>query len=160
MPMPKTRFIDRFLTWQLKHISQRNFVLLLSLITGAISGLAAVVLKTTVYYTNYLLTYGFKAEGENWLYLAYPIIGIFFTVIFVTYFVKDNIGHGISKVLYSISRNNGILKRHNSYSSMIGSTITVGFGGSVGLEAPIVLTGASIGSNMSINTSLCSSGNG
>jgi len=148
MPMPKTRFIDRFLTWQLKHISQRNFVLLLSLVTGAISGLAAVVLKTTVYYTNYLLTYGFKAEGENWLYLAYPIIGIFLTIIFVTYFVKDNIGHGISKVLYSISRNNGILKRHNSYSSMIGSTITVGFGGSVGLEAPIVLTGASIGSNM------------
>lgn len=134
--------------WRLKHISHRNFILILSFIVGLISGLAAVVLKNTVFYTHYFLTVGFENEAVNWLYLAYPLFGMAITVLFVRYFVKDNISHGISKILYSISQNNGYIKPHNNYSSLIASTITVGFGGSVGLEAPIVFTGASIGSNI------------
>lgn len=134
--------------WRLKNISHRNFVLIISFIVGLISGLAAVVLKNTVYYTHYFLTEGFENEAANWLYLAYPLFGMAITVLFIKYVVKDNISHGISKILYSISQNNGYIKPHNNYSSLITSTITVGFGGSVGLEAPIVYTGASIGSNI------------
>jgi len=134
--------------WRIKNISHRNFTLLLSLIVGLTSGLAAVVLKNTVYYTHYFLTVGFDNQAVNYLYLAYPLFGMAITVLFVRFFVKDNISHGISQILYAISKNNGYIKPHNNYSSLIASTITVGFGGSVGLEAPIVYTGASIGSNL------------
>ncbi|MBL7905732.1 MAG: chloride channel protein [Bacteroidales bacterium] len=143
-----TPTIIRLHKWRVKNLSHRNFVLMLSLIVGLISGLAAVVLKNTVYYTHYFLTRGFSAEDGNLLYLAYPFLGMLFTVLFVRYFVKDNISHGVSRILYAISRKNSLLKPHNNYSSLVASTITVGFGGSVGLEAPIVLTGASIGSNL------------
>ncbi len=138
----------RLQKWRLKHVSQRNFLYILSMIVGLISGLAAVVLKNTVYYTHYFLTQGFAHDASNLLYLAYPLFGMILTVLFIKYFVKDNISHGISKVLYAISKNNSRIKPHNNYSSLIASTITVGFGGSVGLEAPIVFTGASIGSNL------------
>lgn len=138
----------RIQKWRVKNISHRNFVLILSFIVGLASGLSAVVLKNTVYYTHYFLTLGFNTEDGNLLYLAYPLLGIALTVLFVRYFVKDNISHGVSYILYAISKKNSHLKAHNNYTSMIGSTLTVGFGGSVGLEAPIVLTGASIGSNL------------
>jgi CIC family chloride channel protein len=118
------------------------------LFIGLISGLSAVLLKNAVFYTHYFLTRGFDTEDGNLLYLAYPLIGMGLTVLFVKYIVKDNISHGVSRILYSISKSNGRLKNHNSYSSLFASTLTVGFGGSVGLEAPIVLTGASIGSNL------------
>lgn len=143
-----TSTLIRIHKWRVRNISQHNFVLILSLIVGFISGLSAVVLKNTVYYTHYFLTRGFNSEEVNFLYLAYPLIGMGLTVLFVKYIVKDNISHGITRILYSISKNNSHLKVHNNYSSLIASTITVGFGGSVGLEAPIVLTGASIGSNL------------
>lgn len=134
--------------WRVRNISHRNFVLILSLVVGLISGLAAVLLKNAVHYTHYFLTRGFDAEDGNLLYLAYPLIGMGLTVLFVKYVIKDNISHGISRILYSISKNNSHLKTHNNYSSLIAGTLTVGFGGSVGLEAPVVLTGASIGSNL------------
>jgi CIC family chloride channel protein len=86
--------------------------------------------------------------GVNYLYFALPGIGIIITTIWVKYFVKDNIGHGVSRILFAMSKKNGILKPHNTYSSIVGSTFTIGFGGSVGAEAPIVLTGAAIGSNL------------
>jgi chloride channel protein, CIC family len=138
----------RMQKWRLKNISHRNFLLLLSMVVGLVSGLSAVVLKNTVYYTHYFLTVGFDTEAANYLYLAYPLFGMALTVLFVKYIVKDNISHGISQILYAISKKNGHIKPHNNYSSLLASTITVGFGGSVGLEAPIVLTGASIGSNL------------
>lgn len=138
----------RLQKWRLKNISHRHFLLFLSLVVGLVSGLSAVVLKNIVYYTHYFLTEGFNNDAANWLYLAYPLFGMAITVIFVKYFIKDDISHGISKVLYAISKNNSHIKPHNNYSSLIASTITVSFGGSVGLEAPIVLTGASIGSNL------------
>ncbi len=138
----------RLQKWRLKNISHRNFIYIISLVVGLASGLSAVVLKNAVFYTHYFLTEGFENEAANLLYLAYPLLGMVITFLFVKYFVKDNISHGISKILYAISKNNSHIKPHNNYSSLVASTITVGFGGSVGLEAPIVLTGASIGSNM------------
>lgn len=143
-----TGIFIRIHKWRVRNIGHRNFVLILALIIGLTSGLAAVLLKNTVHYTHYFLTRGFDAKDGNLLYLAYPLFGMALTVLFVRYVVKDNISHGVSRILYAISKNNGFIKSHNNYSSLIASTITVGFGGSVGLEAPIVLTGASIGSNL------------
>jgi CIC family chloride channel protein len=107
-----------------------------------------VILKNTVHFTHDFVTSQFDVSRVNLFYLATPIIGIMLTVLFVKYFVKDSIDHGVSKILYAISRGRGELKPHNTYSSMIASTLTVGFGGSVGLEAPIVLTGSAIGSSI------------
>ena len=140
--------ISAIVSWRIRQGGQRYFVLILSFVIGLLSGLAAVILKNTVYYTHYFITNGFEFEKENFLYLAFPLMGILLTVLFVRYVIRDNISHGISKILYAISRRRGRLETHNTYSSMVASTITVAFGGSVGLEAPIVLTGSSIGSNL------------
>jgi CIC family chloride channel protein len=127
-------------------VKQKRLVLVLSLVIGLVSGLAAVLLKNTVFFTHDLITHGFDFVEANYLYLAFPFIGITLTVLFATYIIRDDIGHGVSRILYAISRKHGKIKPHNMYSSMIGSTLTVAFGGSVGLEAPIVLTGSSFGS--------------
>ncbi len=132
----------------MRHIKQREFVLILSVLVGFGSGLAAVILKNTLYYTNYFLTNGFSYHGIYYLYLAFPLIGIILTILFIRFVVKDNISHGVSKVLYAISKNNSQIKPHNTFSSLIACTLTLGFGGSVGPEAPIVLTGSAIGSNL------------
>ncbi len=146
--MKRTTLFGKFLIWRLKHLSHRKFILILSVILGILGGLAAIVLKNTVHYTQLFVQEGFLSNYNNFLYLAFPLIGILLTVFFVRLFIKENIGHGISKILYAISRKKSKIKQHNMYSSMIGSTITVGFGGSVGLEAPIILTGAALGSNL------------
>ncbi len=135
-----------FISYNTNPVRLKRLVLVLSLLIGLISGLAAVVLKNTVFFTHDLITHGFKFDNSNYLYLAFPFIGIILTVLFAKYIIRDNIGHGVSRILYAISRKHGKIKSHNMYSSMIGSTLTVGFGGSVGLEAPIVLTGSSFGS--------------
>ncbi len=144
--MNSQKYINKLFVWRLKHISNQRFVIILSLIIGLLSGLAAIILKNTAFYTHYFFTSGFDVDSVNYLYLAYPGIGILLTVLFVKYFVKDKISHGVSRVLFAISKNGGKIKPHNTYSSMIASTLTVAFGGSVGLEAPIVYTGSSIGS--------------
>jgi CIC family chloride channel protein len=143
-----SKLLGRFLIWRVKHVPQKQFTLILSFIIGLGSGMAAVILKNTIHFTHRLLTEGFVLEHQNWLYLAYPITGIFLTVIFTRYVVKDSISHGVTKILHAFSRKGGFLKPHNTYTSVIGSTFTIGFGGSVGAEAPIVLTGASIGSSL------------
>lgn len=120
--------------------------MVLSLIIGLVSGLAAVLLKNTVFFTHDLITHGFVFDDSNYLYLAFPFIGISLTILFAKYIVRDDIGHGVSRILYAISRKHGRIESHNMYSSMVGSTLTIAFGGSVGLEAPIVLTGSSFGS--------------
>jgi len=145
--LPKS-FTGKLLVWRLRHIRLRRFVLLLSVLVGIGSGLAAVVLKNTLYYTNYFLTNGFSFHGLYYLYLLYPVAGIILTFLFIKYLVKDNISHGVSKVLYAISKNNSRIRPHNSYSSLIACTLTLGFGGSVGPEAPLVLSGSAIGSNL------------
>ncbi len=141
-------YFRRFLIWRVKHISQRNFILILSFIIGILSGLASVLLKNAIHFTHHLLTGEFHIENINFLYLAYPMVGILISVFFARNIIKDNLGHGIPKILYSLSKSNGKIKSHNNYSSIIASTFTIGFGGSVGAEAPIVLTGASIGSSL------------
>ncbi len=123
-------------------------MLVMSFVVGVLSGLAAVILKNLVHYVQQQLTASFDSSEGNYLYLAYPVIGIFITVLFVKFVVKDSLSHGVTKILYAMAKRSGILKVHNTFSSMIAGTLTVGFGGSVGLEAPIVLTGASIGSNL------------
>lgn len=139
----------KLLVWRLRHIQQRQFVLILSVIVGIGSGLAAVALKNTLYYTNYFLTNGFSYHGIYYLFLAFPVIGIILTLLFIRYVIQDNISHGVSKVLYAISKNGSQIRPHNTFSSLIACTLTLGFGGSVGPEAPIVLTGSAIGSNLS-----------
>ncbi len=146
--MKKDTIISKILVWIIKNMKHRQLLLVLSFIIGLVSGIAATILKNTVYYTNELLTGRLALEMGNIVYFAFPAVGIFMTVMFTRYLIKENISHGVTKVLYAISRKNSVLDPHNSYSSMIGSTLTVGFGGSVGLEAPIVLTGSSIGSNL------------
>lgn len=126
--------------------NQKRLVMVLSLIVGLVSGLAAVLLKNTVHYTNDLITHGFDFTQGNYLYLAFPLLGIGLTILFAKYIIRDDISHGVSKILYALSRKKGRLESHNMYSSMIGSTFTIAFGGSMGLEAPIVLTGSSMGS--------------
>ncbi len=140
--------LRKFLKWRVKKVDQRRFLYVLSFVTGLLSALAAVLLKNAIHYTEHLLTTRFQSGNIDYLYLAYPLAGMFLTVLFVRYIVKDKIGHGISRVLYAISKGNSRLKPHNNWSSIIASTLTIGFGGSVGAEAPIVLTGASIGSNI------------
>ena len=130
----------------IKTSRQRRLVLSLSLIIGILSGLAAVLLKNTVHYATEFIMHGFDFAEGNYLYLILPLIGIGLTVLFSLYIVKDNISHGVARILYAISRRNGKIDAHNMYSSMIGSTFTIGFGGSMGLEAPIVLTGSALGS--------------
>jgi len=140
--------LNRLIAWRIANIPERYFLYILSFIIGTFSGLAALILKNLIHFVAEKLTHWFAFDGINFLYLVYPLIGIFFTVLFVRFLIKDDIGHGVSKILYAISQKNSRLKPHNTYSSMIASSLTIGLGGSVGAEAPIVLTGASIGSNL------------
>lgn len=130
------------------HTLGRNTLLFLSFFVGVCGATVAIVVKNLLYYTNYLLSTAFPEAQVNYYYLAFPLVGIILTVIFVKFAVKDNINHGVSIVLNAISNYNGKLRPHNIYSSMVAGSITVGFGGSVGLEAPIVLTGSAVGSNL------------
>ncbi|MBQ0048875.1 MAG: chloride channel protein [Bacteroidales bacterium] len=128
--------------------SPRQFVLSLSLCVGVCTAFAGLFLKWLIAQIQYILTHQFDTEESNWLYLVYPVVGIYFTMLFVRYVVRDDIGHGITKILYAIARKNSRIKGHNTWSSVFSSAITIGFGGSVGAEAPIVLTGSAIGSNL------------
>lgn len=123
-------------------------MIILALLVGFFAAVAAFVLHWIINQIVTLLTSSFEQSRANWLYLVYPVVGIYLTSLFVRYVVKDNISHGITRILYAISSNRSRLKSHNCWSSVIASAITIGFGGSVGAEAPIVLTGSAIGSNL------------
>ncbi len=138
----------RFIIWREHHIKERNFIIILSLIIGVIGGFAAQLLKFLIHTISHFLTLHFSATEANYMYLVYPVVGILITVLFVKYIVKENISHGVTKVLYAISRRKSRLKKRNMYASLVASSITIGFGGSVGAEGPIVYTGAAIGSNV------------
>ena len=140
--------ISRVDTWRKKHISDRELVLVLAFAVGFLASLAAYVLHFIIKQIEELVTSGFQVTTMNWLYLIYPVVGIWLTSLFVKYVVRDNISHGITRVLYAISTKQSRLKPHNTWSSIVASAITIGFGGSVGAEAPIVLTGSAIGSNL------------
>ena len=134
--------------WRVANVSDKTFLLILAFLVGVLSAVAAFVLHGLINTIVALLTGSFHADTYNWLYLVYPVVGIWLTSLFVRYVVRDNISHGITRILYAISSNRSRLKGHNTWSSVIASAITIGFGGSVGAEAPIVLTGSAIGSNL------------
>lgn len=122
--------------------------LILAFVIGFFASVSGYVLHSMIKEIQHLLTAGFDRTTFNWLYLLFPIMGIYLTSLFIKYVVKDNISHGITRVLYAISTKQSRLKGHNCWSSVVASSITIGFGGSVGAEAPIVLTGSAIGSNL------------
>lgn len=144
----KPTMMDMVLEWRDKHITDRQMTIILALFIGFFASVAAFILHFIIKEIQVLLTAGFTTVTYNWLYLVFPVIGIFLTSLFVRYVVKDNISHGITRILYAISSKRSRLKPHNCWTSVIASAITIGFGGSVGAEAPIVLTGSSIGSNL------------
>lgn len=139
--------LGKFENWRLRHLSDKNFMLILSIIVGLAVGLAAVIIKNCVHYIKIFADF-IANTYTIYLYILFPSIGIFATIIFVKFINRKKVEHGIPSVLYSISKNNGIIHRHNLFSSIITSALTVGFGGSVGLEGPTVATGAAIGSNI------------
>ncbi len=140
--------IQKLIDWRKRHVSDRQFTLVLSFLVGFFAAVVAFVLHKMINLIEDLLTDGFTASSFNWLYLVFPVIGIFLTSLFVRYVVRDNISHGITRILYAISSKQSRLKKHNCWSSLFSSALTIGFGGSVGAEAPIVLTGSAIGSNL------------
>lgn len=138
----------KVLQWREKHIKEKTFILILALIVGVAGGFAALLLKDLIHHLSGLLTAHLEISNYNYNYLIYPVIGILLAGLFVRYIIRDNISHGVTRVLYALSQNKSRLKPHNIYSSVIASSVTIGFGGSVGAESPIVYTGAAIGSNL------------
>lgn len=131
-----------------KGLPERDVMIVLSLVVGIACGLCAVLLKSAIEFIHHSITSWFDGVAYSTFYLIYPGIGMLLAMLFVKYIVKDNIGHGVTKVLLAVSKNDSKIKPHNMWSSMLASSVTIGFGGSVGAEAPIVYTGAAIGSNV------------
>ena len=144
----ESRLMYAVLKWRNSHITDRQMTIILAFFIGFFASVAAFFLHFIIKEIQLLLTSSFTTSTYNWWYLVFPVIGIFITSLFVKYVVKDNISHGITRILYAISSKQSKLKGHNCWTSVIASAITIGFGGSVGAEAPIVLTGSSIGSNL------------
>jgi CIC family chloride channel protein len=143
----KSRFKE-FVEWRETHVTDKTFTFVLSFVIGLLASFAAFLLHLLIRIIQNLLTSDFDVRSLNWLFLVFPILGIGLTMMFVKYVVKDNISHGITRVLYAISSKQSFIKPHNTWTSVVASSITIGFGGSVGAEAPIVLTGSAIGSNL------------
>lgn len=146
--MARQSLFYRFLLWKDKNIKEKHFILIVSFLVGICTAAAAIVLKQLIHLIQHLLTGNFNPDSANFLYLLYPVLGILLAGLFVKYVVRDDISHGVTKILYAISQRKSRIKPHNTWSSLVASSVTIGFGGSVGAEAPIVLTGAAIGSNL------------
>lgn len=146
--MQDDNIIGRTVRWVTTHVSHRQLLLLLAFVVGLLAALAAYILHSLIHIIQHVLSSQFASEGFNWFYLVCPVIGILLTMLFVRYIVRDNISHGITRILYAFSTKQGRLPSHNTWTSVVASAITIGFGGSVGAEAPIVLTGSAIGSTL------------
>ena len=146
--MAKEGLFYAFLLWREKHIKEKHFILIISFLVGICTATSALLLKTLIHFFQHLLTGNFNVDEANYLYLLYPVVGILLAGLFVKYIVRDDISHGVTKILYAISQRKSRIKPHNVWTSIVASSVTIGFGGSVGAEAPIVLTGAAIGSNL------------
>ncbi len=146
--MLKSMSILNKLIDKVRELPENKLLFIMSFIVGVGSGLAAVLLKHSIHFVAGLLTSWFNTPAESILYILYPGLGMLLSLFFVKYFIKDNIGHGVTKVLTAVSKNDSRIKPHNMWSSVVSSSLTIGFGGSVGAEAPIVYTGAAIGSNV------------
>lgn len=138
------RLLGKFLVWRIRHLSTKNFVIIVGGIVGIVGGIAAVTLKSTVHFIQELI----RQIDINYSYLFFPVIGIVVTALLAKYLLKEQLGHGITSILFYISKKSSIIHRNKMFSRMLTSGITVGCGGSVGLEAPIVVTGSAIGSNI------------
>lgn len=132
-----------------KRFTSTQIMALLAIIVGVLAGLGTCLFELLLYGIKAGLTHWFPVEQSHFLFLFYPVIGIILASLFVKYVVKDNISEGVTRVLYAMSRKNSYIASHNCWTSVVGGATTIGFGGSVGPEAPIVLTGAAIGSNIS-----------
>lgn len=146
--MPSNNLLSRFLVWRIKHVKDSYFVILLSVVIGIGAGFSAFLLKTFVFYIKELLTGFFDKSTQNIWYILYPGVGIAISVLIVRYLLRDSTDHGIPRILYVISRLDGKMRWRKYFSSMLGSSFTAGFGGSIGLESPIIAAGASIGSGI------------
>lgn len=140
--------MDTLVKYLTGHLTKRQLLWLLSFCVGLGSAIAAQLLKWIIATIEHLLTSGHDVSMMNWVYLISPVLGIWLSMLFIRYIVRDDIGHGVTKILYAISRKQGVIKTHNTWSSVIASGLTIGFGGSVGAESPIVLTGSAIGSHL------------
>lgn len=143
-----SHWLDRVRRWRETHIKEKTFVVVLALVVGAVSGLAAVLLKFLIGFIAGILTKHVHIAEGNYEYLVFPVVGILLAGLYVRYVIKDDIYHGVTRVLYAIAQRKSRLKTHNMYASLVSSSVTIGFGGSVGAEGPIVFTGAAIGSNL------------
>lgn len=142
---------ERIYLWflnQTKRLSNQQIMALLAIIVGVLAGLGTYIFEQLLYGIKWCLTNWFAVEESQFLFLLYPAVGIVLASLFVRYIVKDNISEGVTRVLYAMSRKNSHIASHNCWTSVVGGATTIGFGGSVGPEAPIVLTGAAIGSNV------------
>ena len=148
MTKKEKNWFDAVLLWREKHIPERYFILILSFIIGLGTAFSAILLKETIHFIQHFLTGHIPVSQVNYFFLIYPVIGILLSGLFVKYIVRDDISHGVTKILYAISQRKSRIKKHNMWSSLVAGSITIGFGGSVGAEAPIVLTGSAIGSNL------------
>lgn len=131
---------------KLHKLPKNQLMIILSIVIGFVVGIIAVLMKNLVFHIRELLTGGFAVHYSNYQYVIYPAIGILATLIFVKFILRKPVRDGIPNVLFAISKEQGIIKKHNTFSSIISSALTVGFGGSVGLEGPTVVTGAAWGS--------------
>ena len=131
-----------------RRLSRQQLMLMLAVLVGLVAGLAATVFQKLLYWIEHVLVSWFPTDSAGYLFLVYPAVGIILASLFVKYVVKDNISEGVARVLYAISKRSSRIRPHNCYSSIVGGAVTIGFGGSVGPEAPIVLTGSAIGSNI------------
>lgn len=143
------RNIEKFHLWRLKNLSTKNFIVILSILIGIASGFIAVIIKNAVKAIQWALAFFFNDTALHYMYFIYPIIGIALVVLFIKFILKKPIRPGIPNVLYSISKRKGFVSRHNTFTSLLTSAITVGFGGSVGLEGPTISTAAAYGSMVS-----------
>lgn len=140
--------LEKLIAWRQRNLTDKQTTQVLAFFVGILAAVAAFLLHWIIHLIQQLLTKGFATDDANVLFLLFPVVGIWLTSLFIKYVVRDNISHGITRVLYAISTNRSRLRRHNCWSSVVASAITIGFGGSVGAEAPIVLTGSAIGSNL------------
>ena len=148
--MMQTKYIVRkILKWRYKHISNSQFINIASAIIGLLAGLGAVTLKNLTHFIQELLEVEFIKDIHLVFYFIFPIIGLLLVLLTIKYIIKKPVGHGIPSTLFAISKLKGIMPRHQMWASLITAPLTVGFGGSVGLEGPTVATGAALGSNFS-----------
>ena len=148
MDTHRKSYLTRFLIWRMKHVTQKQFVLVLSVLVGLISGLGAVLIKNLTYLIQDLLEGRLIRDYQSAFYFIFPLIGLGLVYVYINYILRHKISHGIPSTLYAIAKKKGVIKRFQMFGSLIAAPITVGFGGSVGLEGPTVATGAAISSNL------------